>query len=140
MYAYVRAAAPLHAALSKLCINIAYIFSVSKKHVNFCVKNLPNKITPGVDKSAVINFVKTCGIWSGTTWTRILQLESVRKAAIEKEFNKLNDRNFVDWDSVMELDEAKDLAAEKGETHHFGDLMLLCHEKHVELFRPEHLK
>ena len=64
--------------------------------------------------------------------------------SIDKEFNKLDSRGFVEWDSVKEKwkaqEDAKEKHARTGEVTHFGDLMTLCHEKHAELSRPDHLK
>ena len=49
--------------------------------------------------------------------------------AVDDEFKKLDARNFVDWESVMEKDEAEAEAKRKKQTWHFGSLMLLCREK-----------
>jgi hypothetical protein len=57
--------------------------------------------------------------------------------AVDKEYNKLNDRQFVDWSSVREKRHVRDDAKANNETVHFGALMTLCHEKHAELFLPE---
>ena len=52
--------------------------------------------------------------------------------AVDKEYNKLNDRQFVDWSSVREKRHVRDDAQANNESVHFGALMTLCHEKLAE--------
>ena len=61
-------------------------------------------------------------------------------AAIDKEFNKLCARNFVDWTCVREHRDLMAEALSEGIERHFGDLMTFCHEKHAERNLPEEKK
>ena len=53
--------------------------------------------------------------------------------ALDKEWNKLLKKNFVDFGAVMERSKCKQQAREKGITRHFGRVKQLCHIKNAEL-------
>ena len=60
------------------------------------------------------------------------------KAALEKEWTKLESRNAWDLKNPREYYEVRDEATRKGKTVHFGRVHPLMHIKHSEL--PEHLQ
>ena len=67
----------------------------------------------------------------------IKEARKIQKAsdAIDAEFHKLDKRGFVDWKSVRLKHEVEQEFKKAKKPAHFGNLMLLCHEKHAELRR-----
>ena len=55
------------------------------------------------------------------------------KQAIDKEWDKLNGKKFVDYSTVKPRKEVEADAKRRGVTVHFGCLMELCHKKNSEL-------
>ena len=53
------------------------------------------------------------------------------RAAIDKEWKKLEAKNFVDYFQVMEKWKCKQEAVDKGITRHFGRVEELCHLKNA---------
>ena len=60
------------------------------------------------------------------------------KTAVDKEWDKLNDKKAWVLGSVREYQELSDNALKEGKTLHFGNLMRLCHVKHSELEKKFH--